>query len=721
MDAVALPECETEAVNTQRPWRKYALRTAIWLLIAAIVSISIVLGLRIRYWTFQTADPVRFQDDIRRATFWGLLASGPEGYLNQYEKMDPEVQEWKDSRWTPWLDYSPLRLLVDRQWGVWQRAHHPPDPNVPLMDAWQRPYWFSAPILQFNTLLEGFASILAFFLTRHWVIRGSGGTRRGHFHGVWQGLVAALLLWFSPDMIINSHAWPQWDTWIVPWYLLGVLLASLDWWFAAGVAILIGANFKGQMFTIMPIFVIWPLAQGRVGAALRWLSGALFCYAVITSGWLISYLQPDLLLAAQKKEVLYSVTQFPQDLFAIPRIFDVPAAIWIFGMLLFVAAVPWLMRTFTPPPLAAPATRWKTLLHSQSTWIAVGITLMIAMVFWPWVLPKNHSNWYGGLIAGGAAAASAMLFPRRSQGYVLAAIAGGGLFACVWLFHGSLCWWHCAVRYGSAHWPYLFIGPTSNIPAIFQLRFGWAQSVDQIAFTLPAIPGHWWNFITTRSWWPAADVDITAKVLFNAIYGVLLLISGIAIGVQTRRNDRRALVAFVTPWIMFFLFPVQVQERYLLWAVGAAACCIGNSVGTALLGIVLSLFSLMMPMKILIDIGSSDLDRFGENLSKSMPWLFSPQAGHTIAQYLDGTQPDIAYGMLVIGLVFLYLSVTPSRRTKIAGAIPSRSRINSPASASVSPPAASTADEPASAHHPDPAHPTDNEPPGFPCAYTLPS
>ena len=73
----------------------------------------------------------------------------------------------------------------------------------------------------------------------------------------------------------------------------------------------------------------------------------------------------------------------------------------------------------------------------------------------------------------------------------------------------------------------------------------------------------------------------------------------------------------------------------------------------------------MMPMKILVDIGSSDLDQFGQNLSDAMPWLFSPDSGHTIQHYLDGTQPDIAWGILIIGLVFLYLSLTPSPRRQL--------------------------------------------------------
>lgn len=205
-------------------------------------------------------------------------------------------------------------------------------------------------------------------------------------------------------------------------------------------------------------------------------------------------------------------------------------------------------------------------------------------------------------------------------------------------------------------------GPTSNVPAYFQLRFGWDQQVNQIAFTLPAIHGHWPGFITSHSWWPAFDLDVTAKMLFDTIYGILLLVSGIAIGLQARRNDRRMLVALVTPWLMFFLFPVQIQERYLLYASGTAACCIGNSVGTALLGLLITLLSAIMHLIRMLDWHSADLDGFGQNLSRAFPHLFSPDCGQTMLQYLQAMHPDMAWAVLVIGLVFLYLSLTPSPR-----------------------------------------------------------
>jgi hypothetical protein len=659
--AVVEPSIESPRPASSRRWRVYAVRSLGWLFIAAVLALSLREGLRLRRWAFDIADPVRFSDDLDRGVYWGLVADGREGYLNQYDKMDPEVPEWQNNLWVPWLDYAPLRLLVMRQWGAWQRANHPPDPGD-LYSAWQRPYWFSAPVLRFNTVLEGIAAICAFFLTRLWVLRGSAGEEHGHFHGVWQGVVAALSIWFSLDILISAHAWFQWDSWIVPCYLGACLLASLDWWFAAGVAVAIGVNLKGQMLSIAPIFVIWPLVQGRYGGALRWICGMGFGMAAIASGWLISYIPPDRLADLRDIQANTAVSQYPPDLFAVPRVFDVPAAIWVGEMLLAAALVPWLLRVLMPAPAPPSSSPWKRILHSPWTWIAAAAIFIVAMAYWPWLLPQNRSSGYLGLLAGVALAASALLLRQRYLPYLLAAVAAGGLLCCIKLFHGGTGWWDCAITYGSGHWPYMVTGPASNVPAIFQLRFGWDREVDQIAFTLPAIHGHWPSFIAAKYWWPAAALDVTAKMLFNSIYGVMLVLSGIAIGLQARRNDRRMLVALVTPWIMFFLFPVQIQERYLLYASGAAACCIGDSVGMALLGFSLTLFSAIMHTIRLLDWHTADLTGLGQNLAAAFPRLFSPQSGQTILQYTQAMHPDMGWGILLVGMIFLYMSLTPSGR-----------------------------------------------------------
>ena len=53
-------------------------------------------------------------------------------------------------------------------------------------------------------------------------------------------------------MIWNAHAWPQWDVWLIPFFLLGLLAMSKERWVLAGFVLMIGAAFKGQVLMIAP-------------------------------------------------------------------------------------------------------------------------------------------------------------------------------------------------------------------------------------------------------------------------------------------------------------------------------------------------------------------------------------------------------------------------------------------------------------------------------------
>ena len=303
----------------------------------------------------------------------------------------------------------------------------------------------------------------------------------------------------------------------------------------------------------------------------------------------------------------------------------------------------------------------RSIAASKWSWIAGAGILIFAAVYWPFLLHDNRPYWYLGLIGGAGLACAALFLSPRKQPYTLAATAGAGLLLCMILFHGSAAWAKCSFEFGANHWPYLSMGTTSNIPVLFTQRFGWPNDANELAFTLPAFHAHWPAFIAAHGWWPAVDFDVSEKQLFSTLYGFFLVVSGIAVGLAARRNDRRILVALVTPWIVFFLLPAQIHERYLVFASGEAACCIGAGVGPALLGYLLTIFSSMMYMSRLLDMPNVDLDRFGQNLSDAMPRIFSPESGHTMLQYFDNTHPDIAWGITVVALVFLYLSLTPSK------------------------------------------------------------
>ena len=74
-------------------------------------------------------------------------------------------------------------------------------------------------------------------------------------------------------MILDAHGWPQWDAWILPFYLFAALVALKNRWFWCGCLLALGAMFKGQLLFVAPFFVLWPLWQKRWVTALRMLAG----------------------------------------------------------------------------------------------------------------------------------------------------------------------------------------------------------------------------------------------------------------------------------------------------------------------------------------------------------------------------------------------------------------------------------------------------------------
>ena len=617
--------------------------------------LCLVGGLYARRQTLDIFDALRFHSDVQRRCMWGLEATGPEGFLNQYEKMAIEQPQW-----STFLDYSPLRLLVVRQWALYLRDHFPEVNSVPPSQAYDHAlppetrsggtpsqlklsFRFHLPVLCFSAGLDLLGAIAAFFLTRLWVRRTTRTSSRlwlwQYLHGTWQGLIASTLLWFNPNVLLNGYGWPTWDTWVVPMFLLAALLASLDRWFFCGVTLALGMMLKGQLLAIAPIFPIWALIVGGPGPALRWIVGLTLGAAIVISPWMLTYLPPEKLLAARAIQSSVPIDQWPPNLFAIARSVDFSAIAWI----AFTVAAALVARRFR-------ATRWQ---------IAAGAFAVFIFAAWPWIISRNSDTWMlGFLCAATASACMAMLAPD-AQPYVLAGIIGGGLLLCMGVFHGSTAWWICAFHFPQVQAPYLIFGPASNLPAIFELRFNWPPEIDKTAFTLPPIGFLTHDNLPRLGVWPTVPMPVSSGAMFDGLYSVLLTLSGIGIGLHARRHDPRFLLSLATPWLVFFLFPVRLHERYLLFAAATASICIGHGLGMTLLGMVLTVASTVMTL----DQMWGDVPRWGLELSSRFPYLFSPQAGFTIQHYVQNTHPDIAWGILVAATVFFYLTMAPSRRS----------------------------------------------------------
>ena len=255
-------------------------------------------GVQLRRWTGQNTRHVRYQHDIVNAFYWGQetlkeahrLSPGDaaanswtalfRGYLALYDRVKEEA--YNDDYG---LDYPPLRLLTMAIWSKevrdgfpWVDNEHPKLVN---------------PLLKINLVCELVSAAAIFFLVRLCVERSV------HAHSTWPtwlsrehrasicGLAAASAAWLEPSMILDAHGWPQWDAWILPFYLFAALLALKNRWFWCGCLLALGAMFKGQLLFVVPFFVLWPLWQKRWVSVLRLLAGFTGTAALIVSPWLL--------------------------------------------------------------------------------------------------------------------------------------------------------------------------------------------------------------------------------------------------------------------------------------------------------------------------------------------------------------------------------------------------------------------------------------------------
>src|SRR5436309_11473146 len=263
-------------------------------LLASFIVVLFLGGVQLSRWTGDKTRHVRFQHDIVNGFYWGseTLAEGRRlssdkaanswtafcrGYFALYDRVKREAYENDYG-----LDYPPLRLLAMSIWAKQVRGEFPgvDDGHPKLVN----------PLLKMNLLCELISAVAIFLLVRLWVRRSSSVTRSPFLRALppqWRasicGLAAASVAWLEPSMILDAHGWPQWDVWVLPFYLFAALGALKNSWFRCGCLLAAGAMFKGQLLFVAPFFVFWPLWQKRWICALRVLAGFAATTALIVS------------------------------------------------------------------------------------------------------------------------------------------------------------------------------------------------------------------------------------------------------------------------------------------------------------------------------------------------------------------------------------------------------------------------------------------------------
>jgi hypothetical protein len=354
-------------------------------------------------------------------------------------------------------------------------------------------------------------------------------------------LLAALLIWFNPAILVDAHVWPQWDVWLLPFFLLAILAASLERWFVAGALLAFGAMFKGQLVMVAPLLLFWPLFAAQWGALLRVITGAGFSLAMITCCWLVN---------------------------------GHGAWIWT-GCIMFACAL-----------LAAVHFHGgkKEWLKRAAAFVAV------AAIGWPWLLhrPKPILPNLIGAVALLALVETGPLFMRRRATFFWAAgVFAAAVFVAFGLFDGSLAWQKVGYGYPTYHFPWMVVGEAANLAAILA-AFPFLWQLNDTALHL--------HFARL-----GIDAAVPIRFVLVALYAAALVLCGIGAARLSRRNDRRfLLVPGATCVLMFALLP-QMHERYLLWGAVATALAAGVSTGMTLLHLLLTALAFEMIVPYILD------------------------------------------------------------------------------------------------------------------------
>jgi hypothetical protein len=102
-----------------------------------------------------------------------------------------------------------------------------------------------------------------------------------------QSLFSAAMVWFHPAVLILGHGRPQWDTWLLPFFLGSALAALRGRWGASGFIVSVGAMFKAQVLFGAAALPLLALFDRRARSTARWLIASVAGMAACLAPWLV--------------------------------------------------------------------------------------------------------------------------------------------------------------------------------------------------------------------------------------------------------------------------------------------------------------------------------------------------------------------------------------------------------------------------------------------------
>ncbi|HEX4054291.1 MAG TPA: hypothetical protein VHX86_08500 [Tepidisphaeraceae bacterium] len=454
-------------------------------------------------------------------------------------------------------------------------------------------------------------------------------------HRAWAcAAVAAMLVWLDPLNLIDSHGWPQWDVWILPVFLAATLLASVNWWTAAGILLGIGCMAKGQLLLAAPILMLWPLFEGKWGAVIRIVTGFLIGAELVTWPWIVNsavemhWIELTMLAAVLMLAVSLLRSQLGENLRngVVTPLLDRGSA----GAIGWEQSLP-ILLVLASAVIAAMAIATALIFHGLRTTnaavsgAAMGFFLLLVLLP-PWLLRRRH------------------------LGFWLASVFAFSVWIAFCAFGGSDSWLTLGFAYGSVKHDQMQMGLHyfCNLTSLLADSYHWdihdMMGTLGFSFTTPG-PLRLGRLISIPAvkWAWSSDLDV--KTTMALLYGVCLVIASAAAAMQSRRKDRRFLIAMVVPWMVFPMVMCQMGSRYPIWASTISAAMVAVSMELTLLHVVLAVFGFAMVAQQLLSANSQRWPQF--------------------VQLVTPMYPDIAWMLLLLTGIFLVASLVPSRKPKI--------------------------------------------------------
>lgn len=360
-----------------------------------------------------------------------------DGYLSMYDMLAATARSRGDEGPRYRMDYSPFRLAIVSAWAKDRIDRDPANDRFTHDDVW--------PLMHFNTAMAALSAAAMFATVLMWRVRcdrhALADPRLALFASrkrvlqpqdrVWMvALLAAVICWVNPSSVLNSHAFVQWDTWILPFVILAMGLAAMDCWGWAGLLLGISMGFKGQQLMVLPVFALWPIFQWRWGAFSRFGIGFAFAFLCIGLPWLI----PN-------------------------------GTAW-----LWVGTVVALAMCFAPHGYPKRV--------GLTWWLAAGVAT--ALVIGPYLNQEYVGQIWAGLLIVAAMILLPWTLPGRSGWPIVGLIAIAAILSASWRFGGSWNWFVISYIWPSYQYKTLYMGTVHNLPAILG-QFGW--SIESVLYS----------------------------------------------------------------------------------------------------------------------------------------------------------------------------------------------------------------------------------------------